>query len=159
MIHGEVALLVDRSQFKLVRCHLVMTCLTRDGEFKGLNLQILHKGLYTVRDGAEVVIVHLLVFRTLMAHQRASCHQQVRTGRIESFVHEEIFLFPTQVHLYLLHVVIEVAAHILCCFGDGTDGTEERGLVVEGLTCIGDEDGGDTQCVVDDEDGRCGVPG
>ena len=95
MIDGEVTLLEDRSQLKLVGRYLIMTCLTGDGEFQGLDLQILHEGLHTVRDGTEVVVVHLLVLRTLMTHQRTTSHQQVRTGRVESLIHEEILLFPT----------------------------------------------------------------
>ena len=68
MIDGKVTLLEDRCQLKLIGRYLVVTCLAGDGEFERLDLQILHKGLYTVGNGAEVVIVHLLVFGALMAH-------------------------------------------------------------------------------------------
>ena len=95
MIDGQITLLEDRGEFKLVGRHLIMTGLTGDGEFQGLDLQILHKGLHTIRDGTKVVVVHLLVLRTLVTHQRTTCHQQVRTGRVESLIHEEILLFPT----------------------------------------------------------------
>ena len=38
------------------------------------------------------------------------------------------------------------------------EGAQQGSLIVEGLTCIGDEDGGDTKGVVDDEHGRRGIP-
>ena len=40
-------------------------------------------------------------------HQGTSRHQQVRTGRIKAFIHKEVLLFPTQIDLYFLHIVIE----------------------------------------------------
>ena len=61
MVNGKVSLLEYRSQLKLVWCYLVMTCLTRYAQLKSLYLQILHEGSHTLRDGTEVVVVHLLV--------------------------------------------------------------------------------------------------
>ena len=159
MVNGQVALLKDRSQLKLVGCHLVVTCLHGDGQLQRLYLEVLHEGLHTVGDGTKVVVVHLLVLRTLVAHQRTTRHQQVRTGRVETLVHEEILLFPAQVHLHLGHVVIEILANILSGLVHGVDSTEQGSLVVQGLTRIGDKDGGDTQRVVDNKHGRCGIPG
>ena len=72
-----------------------MTGLTGNGQFKGLNLQILHESLYAIGDDTEVVVVHLLVLRTFMAHERTTSQHQVWTGRIQSFIHKEILLFPT----------------------------------------------------------------
>ena len=151
MVDSQVTLLVDGSQLKLVGSHLIMARLTGNGQFKGLNLEILHKGLYTIRNGAEIVIVHLLVLRTLMPHQRTTCQHQIRTGGIESFINEEIFLFPTQIDTYLVNIVVEILADVNRCFVDGVERTQQRGFVVEGFACIGDEDGGDTESVVDDK--------
>ena len=78
MVDCQVALLVDRGQLKLIGRHLVVTRLTGDGQLQRLDLQILHESLYAIRNRAEVMIIHLLVFRTLMTHQCASGHQQVR---------------------------------------------------------------------------------
>ena len=94
-----------------------------------------------------------------MAHQCTTCQHQVRTGRIKTLIDEEILLFPTEVYLYLVHIVVEILANIGGRLIDGVEGTQQRSLVVEGLACVGDEDGGDTEGVVDDEDGRCGIPG
>ena len=49
-------------------------------------------------------------------------------------------------------------AYLCGCLADSVDGTEKRSLIVESLACVRDEDGGDTERVVDDEDGRSGVP-
>ena len=158
MVDSQVALLEDGCQLKLVGSHLVVACLDGNGQLQGLNLQVLHESLYAVGNGAEVVVVHLLVLGTLVTHQRATRHQQVGTGRVESLVDEEVLLFPAEVDLYLLYVVVEVLADIPGSLAYGVQGTQQGRLVVEGFTRIGNEDGGDAQCVVDDEDGRGGVP-
>ena len=89
-----------------------MARLDRNSQFECLNLQILHKGLHAVGDGAEVVVVHLLVLGTLVTHQGASRHQQVGAGRVEPLVNEEILLFPTQIHLNFGDVVVEQLTNI-----------------------------------------------
>ena len=61
MVYGKIAFLIDWCQLKLVWCHLVMTGLARDTEFERLYFQILHESLHTLRDGSEIMVVHLLV--------------------------------------------------------------------------------------------------
>ena len=104
------------------------------------------------------MVVHLLVLGTLVAHECAACEHEVGAGRVEAFIHEEIFLFPSQVTRHLCHIVIEELAHVGGGAIHGMKGAEQRGLVVEGLTGVGDEDGGDAERIVDDEHGRRGVP-
>ena len=135
-----------------------MACLAGNGKFEGLYLEVFHEGLHAVGDGAEVVVVHLLVLGTLVAHQCATCKHEVGAGRVEALIHEEIFLFPSEVASNLAHIIIEELAHV----GGGAihcmKGTQKWCLVVECLTSVGYEDGGDAECVVDDEHGRRGVP-
>ena len=107
VVDGQVALLEDRGQLKLVGCHLVVACLARDGQFQGLNLEVLHEGLHAVGDGAEVVVVHLLVLSALVTHQRAACEHQVGAGRVEPLVDEEVLLLPSEIDLTLPDVVVE----------------------------------------------------
>ena len=97
VVDSQIGLLEDRSQLKLVGSHLVMTRLTRDAEFQSLNLEVAHEGSDALRNGTEVVVIHLLVLGRVMTHQGTACQQQVRTCGIESFIHEEILLFPTEV--------------------------------------------------------------
>ena len=68
VVDGQITLFENWSELKLVRSYLVMSGLTRDGEFQGLNFQILHKGLYAIRYCAEVVVVHLLVLCAFVSH-------------------------------------------------------------------------------------------
>ena len=108
---------------------------------------------------SKVVVVHLLVLRALVTHQRAARHQQVGTGGVEAFVNEEVFLFPAEVHLHLVYIVVEEAADVFGGLRDSVERTEQRGFVVERLAGVGDEDGGDAEGVVDDEHGRRRIPG
>ena len=95
MVNGEVALLEDGGQLELVGGYLVMACLAGDAKLQGFDLQVLHEGGYTAGDGAEVVVVHLLVLGRVMSHEGAACHYQVGACGIEVFINEEILLFPS----------------------------------------------------------------
>ncbi len=158
VVDSQVGLLEDRSELKLVGSHLVVTGLTRNAQFEGLDLEVAHEGGDTLGDRSEVMVVHLLVLGRVVTHQGAACQQQVGTGGIEAFVDKEILLFPTEVRGNLLHSGVEIMADIDGGHVDGMQGTQQRCFIVEGLTAIGDEDGGDTQRVVDDEHRRCGIP-
>ena len=94
VVHSEIGVFKDRRHLKLVGCHLVVACLTGDGQFQRLHLKVFHEGHHAVGNDAEVVVVHLLVLGRIVAHQRTACEHQVGAGRIEVFVDEEIFLFP-----------------------------------------------------------------
>ena len=61
VVDGQIALLVDRGQFKLVGGHLVVARLTRDAQFEGMYFEIFHERLHALGNGAKVVVVHLLV--------------------------------------------------------------------------------------------------
>ena len=119
MIDGEVTLFEDGCQLELVGCHLVVARLTGNGQLQRLYLQVFHKCLHAVGDGAEVVVVHLLVLCRLVSQQGASRHEQVGAGRVEPFIDEEILLFPAEVYRHLLYVGIEEAADIRCGLIDG----------------------------------------
>ena len=58
-------------KLKLVRCHLVVACLHRYSQFESLYLEVFHERGDTYRDGAEVMILELLVASTLMPHERS----------------------------------------------------------------------------------------
>jgi hypothetical protein len=104
------------------------------------------------------VVVHLLVLGRVVSHQGTTCEQQVRTGGIETLIYEEVLLLPTEVRGDLLHCGIKVMANIHGSHVHSVQGTEEGSLIVECLTAVRDEDGGDTQGIVDDEHRRCGIP-
>ena len=115
MVDGEVALLVDGCQLELVRSHLVVTRLHGNTQLEGLYLQVFHERLHALGDGTEVVVIHLLVLRRIVAHQRATCQHKVGTRRVEAFVDEEVFLLPTQIGLHLAYLRIKVVANLRSC--------------------------------------------
>ena len=154
VVDGKVALFVDRRQFKLVRCHLVMSCLYRDAEFESLDFKVFHECDDPCRNGSEIMVLQLLVLRCLMAHEGASGQEQVRAGGVKPFVDKEIFLFPAEECLYFVHFRIEVAAYIYGCLVNCPQCLQKRSLIVQGLSGIGDEDGRDAEGVVNDEYGR-----
>ena len=158
VVYGQVRLLVDGCQLELVGSHLVVARLAGDAQLEGLPLEVLHEHRYTLGDGAEIVVVHLLVLRAVVPHQSAACHQQVRSGCEEAFVDEEILLLPAEIADHFPDIAVEVAAHGCSSLINGLDGLLQGGLVVESLARVGDEDGGDHQRVVDNENGACGVP-
>ena len=158
MVYRQVALLEDRSKLELVRCHLVVACLHRDAQFQGLYLQVLHESGHTGRDGSEIMVFQLLVLRRFMPHQRTPGQQQVRTGGIQAFVHQKVFLLPSQIRNHLLHGRVEVMAHLYRRLIHRTQSLQQRRLVVERLAGISDEHGGDAQRVVYHEYGRRGIP-
>ena len=94
-----------------------------------------------------------------MPHERATRSDEVGASRIQIVIHKEIFLLPTEVDLNLLHVRIEELAYRYSCLADSFECLLERCLVIESLTGIGDEDGGDAEAVVKDEYRRRGIPG
>ena len=94
VVYGKVALFVYRGKLKLVGCHLVVARLARYGELQRLYLEVFHEGLHAVWYGAEVVVVHLLVLCALVTHQCPAREHQVRAGRIEPLVNQEVLLLP-----------------------------------------------------------------
>ena len=113
-----------------------MACLAWDSQFQRLNLQFSHKSSNALGDGTKVVVVHLLVLGRVVTHKSAPCQQQVWAGRVESFVNEEVLLFPAKVACYLLYSRVEVLANLCGGYVDCMEGTQQRSLVIEGFTSI-----------------------
>ena len=158
VVDGQVALLVNRSQLKLVRSHLVVAGLARDTQLQRLNLQIRHEGSHASRDRAEIVVIHLLVLGRVVSQKCTAGHEQVGAGGIQAFIHQEVLLFPTQVYDDLLHFRIKIVAHIRCRLAYRMDGLFQRCLIIQRLTGVRDENGRNHQCVTDDEHRRCVIP-
>ena len=104
------------------------------------------------------MVVHLLVLGAVVSHEGASGHDEVGACCIQSFVNEEIFLLPSQVGNDLPDIGVEISADVGCCAVNGLKGFLQRGLVVECLAGVRDEDCRDMQGVAYDEDGAGGVP-
>ena len=104
------------------------------------------------------MVVHLLVLGRVVTHQRAPRQQQVGTGSVQSLVHEEILLLPSEVGSNLLHGGVEIVAHLSSSHVHGMQGAQQRSLVVEGLTAIRNKHGGNHQRIVNDEHRTCWIP-
>ena len=114
VVYRQVGFLEYRSKLKLVWSHLVMARLAGYAQLKGLHLKVFHKRLNALGDDAEVVVVHLLVLCRVVAHERSPGKHQVGTSRVESFVNEEVLLFPSQIRDNLAHFGVEELCHSRC---------------------------------------------
>ena len=159
LVVREVGLAVDRRELELVRGHFVVAGFQRNAEAVAGDLQVTHESGHAGRDGAEVVIVQLLVLGGVVAEQGAAGDHQVRAGGVERLVDEEVLLLPAQVGIDLGHTRIEEFADRHGSVADGLEGFLERGLVIKRLAGIGNENSRDAEGVVQDEDRGGRIPG
>ena len=136
VIDGDVAFLINGSKFELVRSHFIVAGLGRYAELVGLDLKVFHERGDAFGDGPEIMVVELLALRALVSHQGAPRKHEIRTGEEKILIHEEIFLLPSKIGMYLVHALVEKAADGGCGLVHGADRLEQRGLVVQGLSCI-----------------------
>ena len=154
MVYRQVAFFENGSQLKLVGSHFVMAGLDGYAQFQRLYFKVFHKGSHTGGDGSEVMVLQLLVLAGFVSHQGAPGQQQVGTGGIQSFVYQEVFLFPAQVGHHFLHFRVEVTAHVHGGFAHSTQGFQQWRFVVQRLAGVSNENGRDAQGVVHHEDRR-----
>ena len=158
MVISQVHVLEDRSQLKLVGGRFVVAGLDGNAKFMTFDFQFFHEVGYTRWDGAKIVVVQLLVLRRGVSHQGASGNAQVRTGIVQGRIYQEVFLFPSKVGIYTLHIGHEHPAYFGCCLVYCCQCFQKRCLVVQCFTGIGDEDGRNTQGLVHNEGRRRHVP-
>ena len=82
MVVGEVSLLIDRSDLKLVGSHLIMASFSGDSEAMSFRFEVDHESLDAAGDSSEIVVFELLVFRRLMPHEGATGHHEVGASGI-----------------------------------------------------------------------------
>ena len=107
----QVTFLKDGSQFKLVWSDLVVACLDRDAEFESLYFKFGHKAQDALWNDTEIVVIQLLVLACRMSHEGAPCHDKVGSCYEQSLVHEEEFLFPSEVTVHPFDVAVEVVGY------------------------------------------------
>ena len=148
MIDGQIRLFENGSTFELIGSHLVMTGLDRDSQAMTFVFQFLHECRHPRRDGTEILILQLLIFRGRMPHQRTTAQFQVGTGIVQSLIHQEIFLLPSQRGYHSLHVFIEILANIHGSPVDHCQRLQHRRLEVKCFSRISHEYRGNTQRAV-----------
>ena len=77
LVYRNVRLCINRSQFVLCRCNLIMLCLSRNTNFPKLDIYISHEGCDSLTDCSEVMIIKLLSFRRHCSKECTSCVDQV----------------------------------------------------------------------------------
>ena len=160
VVGGDIGVLIDGRNLELPGRHFVMPGLGRDAEAEQGVLHILHEGHDTRRDGAEVMVFHLLALGGRGAHQRAARQQQVGTQGGQTAVNEEVLLFRAHTGTHEGgRGVAEQAQDAHGLPGKGGNGAHEGDLAVQGLARIAVEQGGHMQRAADDEGGDSGVPG
>ena len=158
LVVGEVRLPVDGRQLELIGSHFVMSRLDRNAQFVSGDFQVAHEGRDTGRDGAEIMVIQLLVLGGVVAEQGASSDHQVRPGGEQALVHKEVLLLPAQVGIDLFHLGVEQAADGERRIRNRFQGFLERSLVIQGLAGVGDEHRGDTEGIILNENRRGRVP-
>ena len=115
VVVGQVGLLEYGGEFKLIRSHLVVSCLKQDAELVCLGLEILHERADPRRDCSEIMVFKLLVFCGCVSDHCPACKHEVRTGVVQRLIYKEVLLLDSEVHLYRLYRLIEEVCHRSCC--------------------------------------------
>jgi len=131
----------------------------RDAISVGFKLHLFHERCHPRVYGAEIVVFQLLVFGTFMPHERPVCQTQIGACGVQSLIDQEVFLFPAEVWIDLFHIGIEKPTHLYGCFIYLWKCFQKGRFVIEGFTCVRDEDSGNTQCIVHDKCRGRRIPG
>ncbi len=159
VIHGQVGLLVNGRQLKLIGSHLVVSGFKRNTQFISLVLEFFHKFHHSFGNGAEIMVVELLIFGGLVPHQGSSAHHQIGARTPESFVHQKEFLFPTQVRVHFFDFGIKETASFGGRFTDSGNGLDQRRFIVERFAGVGNKNSGYAKGVVHYKGRRRWIPG
>ncbi len=159
VIDGKRALLEDGGQLVLGGSDLVVLGLSRDAQLPQLVVDLLHEGVDGGADGAEVVLLELLALGGLAAKEGAAGEDEVGALLEVLLLDEEVLLLGADGGDDRGHVLAKELEDALGLGGQGDLGAKQRGLLVQGLTGVGDEGGGDAEDLVLDEGGGSGVPG
>ena len=79
VVDGQVGLLINRGQFKLIGCDFIVSCFHRNPQFDAFSFKLSHEGHYPVGDTSKVVIVELLTLGRRMTQQGSPCQYDVGT--------------------------------------------------------------------------------
>ncbi len=140
MIMPQIGVFVDRGDLELAGRDLVMAGLDRDALLVELVFRLHHKGQHALRDRAEIVILKLLAFGRLRAEQRSSGIEQVRAGKEEIAVDQEILLLGAGGGSHHAGIVMaEQLQNALRLNVERLHGAQQRSLMVQRLAGPGDK--------------------
>jgi hypothetical protein len=164
VVAGDVGVLEDRRELVLARRDLVVPGLDRDAEAVELALDLGHERDDALRDGAEVVVVELLALGGFAPNRVRSQAREVGAGKVEVRVDQEVLLLAPEGGVHPLDALVGTEepedAHRLRV--ERLDRSQQRGLLVEGLSGPGHERGRDAErrevLPAEDERGAGRVP-
>ena len=145
MIGGEVGVLEHRRDLVLARRHLVVPRLHRHAHLEQLGLDFRHARQHALRNGAEVLVLHLLPLRRLGAEERAAGVDQVGTREVEVAIDQEVLLLGTAGREHALGRRAEQLQHAHGLLRHRFHRAQQRRLLVERLAGPAHERGRDDE--------------
>ena len=97
LVIRKIGFPINRRQLELVRRHLVVSGFERNAKPVPGNLQLAHKLSHARRNRCEIMVIQLLVLRRIVPHKGTPGNHKVRAGRIQTLIHQEIFLLPPEI--------------------------------------------------------------
>ena len=160
VIAGGIGISIDGCQLMLAGSALVVLGLGQNAQSPQLLIQFLHEAGNTGTDGAEIMVIQLLTLGRQSTKQGPSGEAQVFPLGIQILGQQEIFLLSTHLadHAFGLRIT-EKPQNADSFPGNFLHGAQQRGLLIQGLTGVGEEAGRDIQASVSDKSGGCGIPG
>ena len=116
VIVGQIGLFKNRGNFELIGRNFIMTGFNRDTQHVTLDFEVLHESFYSWRYSPEIVIFQLLIFGTFVSHESSTGKYQIGTSRIQTFIYQKIFLFPTQIGIDVFYIFVEISTYGCCRF-------------------------------------------
>ena len=159
MVHGHVALGVNRGQLVLGGGGLVVLGLRGDAELPELGVQILHEGGDPQLQRAVIVVVQLLAFGRAGAEEGVAGVDEVLALFIAVAVHEEVFLLQTDRGVNAAAIRAENLQKAAGLRVQRVHAPQQRGFFVQRVAAVGAESRGDAEHAVLDEGVARGVPG
>ena len=113
VVAGEVQFLEHGSQFELGGGHFVVPRLGGDPQFPQFVLYFRHEVQDPILDGAEVMVLKLLMLGARRAEQCSAGQEQVRPGKIKALVDQEVLLLRSQRYGHFLFLLAEALHQVL----------------------------------------------
>ena len=158
VVHRRGPLLKDRRKLMLARRDFVVLGLCGNAQFPQLVVKLFHELADGGTDGTKIVLLKLLALCRRAAKERAPREDEVRTGLIVLLANEEVLLLGTDSGEDTLWFATKQGKHALGLYLKGVLRAQQRCLLVECLTGVGDERGGNAEHLVLDEGGAHGIP-
>ena len=145
-VGGDIGTRIHTGELELVRSHLVVLGLGGDAHRPELVVEFAHEARDLFRDGAEIVVLHLLALGGDGTENGAAGEDEVGAFLVELAVDKEILLLRADGGRAALRVSypkrVEDPQGLLV---QRLYGTEQGHFLVQGMPKIGDEGGWDVQ--------------